>query len=226
MGNEQKIKLSTTTGYYNTTFPTVSGATVIVTNTANTLFNFSEIAGTGEYICTNFVPTLGETYTLTIILNGETYTATETLIGTPDIQAIIEQNNAGGMAGDEIEIIFKYQDDGTLDNYYLTSAKTSYIVSPHYHPQEDKFFQGNLIPEDYSHKDLKVGDVVNLKLFGISKRNYEYFNKLSSSNGEGGPFPSIPTLVRGNITNQTNSANFALGYFRLSKVAVRDYTIQ
>jgi hypothetical protein len=225
-GNEQKIKLSTTTDFYSPTFPTVSGAIVIITNTAGTIFNFTESTGTGEYICTDFVPVLGETYTLRVTLNGETYTAEETLIGTPDIEDAIEQNNDGGMLGDEIEIVFKYQDNGSQENYYLTSAITNYDSFPHYHPQDDRFSQGNLISEDFSDEDLKAGDVVNLKLYGISKRYYEYFNKLQSSTGGGGPFPTIPTLVRGNIINQTNSANFTLGYFRLSQVDTRDYTIQ
>lgn len=35
-GNEQKILLSTTTGYYNEDFPTVSGATVFITNSSGT----------------------------------------------------------------------------------------------------------------------------------------------------------------------------------------------
>ena len=39
-GNEQKIKLSTTTGYYSPNFPTVSGATISVSNSANTVFAF------------------------------------------------------------------------------------------------------------------------------------------------------------------------------------------
>ena len=36
-GNEQKIILSTTTGYYSTTFPTVSGADIVITNSTNTV---------------------------------------------------------------------------------------------------------------------------------------------------------------------------------------------
>lgn len=87
------IKLSTTTGYYSAEFPTVSGATIVVTNTANTAFSFTETTNTGEYICTNFEPVIGETYLLTIILNGETYTATETLINAPSIEDSIEQNS-------------------------------------------------------------------------------------------------------------------------------------
>ena len=70
-GNEQKIKLSTTTGYYSTTFPTVSGADIVITNSADTVFRFIENAGTGEYICSNFHPVIGETYTLKVVLKGE-----------------------------------------------------------------------------------------------------------------------------------------------------------
>ncbi len=55
-GNEQKIVLSTTTGYYSSDFPTVSGAEIIVTNTAGVLFTFIESGNTGEYICSNFEP--------------------------------------------------------------------------------------------------------------------------------------------------------------------------
>ena len=83
LGNEQKIILSNTTGYYSNDFPTVSGANITVTNTTGTVFDFIEASVTGEYICTNFEPIIGETYTLSIQLNGETYTATETLIANP-----------------------------------------------------------------------------------------------------------------------------------------------
>ena len=57
-GNTQKIKLTTTTDYYSSTIPVVSGATVTVTNSANTVFVFTETPNTGEYVCTNFEPCL------------------------------------------------------------------------------------------------------------------------------------------------------------------------
>jgi len=41
-----------------------------------------------------------------------------------------------------------------------------------------------------------------------------------------GPFPPTPTAVKGNIINQTNKANYSLGYFRLSEVSMRNYTMQ
>jgi len=226
-GKEQKIKLSTTTGYYDTTFPTVSGATIFIVNSRNTVFNFPETANAGEYLCTNFAPVIGESYSLTIILNGVTYRATETLTGTPPIEDSIKQNNAGGMAGDEKEIQFSYQDNGSEENYYMTGITTSHVAFPEYSLEDDEMFQGKKMVRFYSHKDLKAGDPVNIKLYGVSKRFFDYFTKLLVASGsEGSPFATTPTAVRGNIINETDAKNYALGYFRLSEVVIRDYIIK
>ena len=226
-GNEQKIRLTTTTGYYEETFPTVSGAIVVVTNTTNTVFDFIETPNIGEYICTNFEPVIGETYTLTINLNGEIYTATETLIGVPTIDNKVEQNNKGGMAGDEIELAFYYQDNGHEYNYYLYSFMMKHVIYPQYEVENNEKSQGALTTVYYSHEDLEAGDEVTFKLYGISKRYYNYMNKiLLASGNDDRPFPTTPAPVRGNIVNQTDKENFAFGYFRLSEVDVKDYTVK
>src|SRR3970040_2136509 len=78
-GNQQKITLTTTTDFYSNKIPKVSGATVYIKNSSNTIFNFTESAIKGDYVCDNFIPVLNEVYTLTIINNGATYSATESL---------------------------------------------------------------------------------------------------------------------------------------------------
>ncbi len=226
-GNVQKIKLSTTPAYYNTECPPVSGADITVSNSSNTVFNFIENPGTGEYICNNFQPVIGETYTLKVTVNGEAYTATEKLINVPNIENNIEQNNEGGMAGDEIEIVYYYHDDGAQENYYLNRVTIPEIAFPQYRVENDENNQGNLTPIFFSDNDLKAGDLVDIRLYGISKRYYDYFKKILSASGNNdNPFSTIPTAVRGNIINQSNSNNFPFGYFRLSEVAVKNYTIQ
>ncbi|WP_116788186.1 DUF4249 domain-containing protein [Flavobacterium psychrotrophum] len=226
-GNEQKIVLSTTTGYYSADFPTVSGAEITVKNTTGTVFYFAESGNAGEYLCNNFEPVLGETYQMTIILNGQTYKASETLTSAPDIMDTIEQDNEGGMGGDEIEITYYYQDDANATNYYLFGVTSPRVSFPVYEVEDDLSNQGNIVPEFYSHEDLKPGDLVNIKLYGISKRYYEYMNKLIVASGaDGGPWPATPSAVRGNIVNQTDFNNFAFGYFRLTEVSTKDYTIQ
>ncbi|ACU59557.1 DUF4249 domain-containing protein [Chitinophaga pinensis] len=226
-GNEQKIVLSTTTGYYSSEFPSVSGAVVTVTNATNSVFNFVEAPGTGQYICTNFLPVIGQTYNLKIILNGETYTASETFTPVPKIEDNIDQNNKGGEAGDEMEITFYYQDDARQMNAYLNSITQPYSVFPELEVEDDEHTNGNLMQESYSHEKLKAGDQVDIKLYGISKDYYNYMFKLIVASGnDGNPFPTIPSAVRGNIVNQTNSKNYALGYFRLAEVATKSYTIK
>lgn len=226
-GNVQKIVLSETTGYYSDEFPSVSGAVVRVSNTANSVFTFSETPGTGEYICSDFEPVIGETYTLTVVLNGETYTASETLIGTPKIEDTIDQNDKGGMAGDEIEITYYYKDNGFEYNYYLYCVVMRHVAFPQYSVENNEKNQAGLTPVFYSHEDLESGDVLNIKLYGISKRYYTYFNKiLLASGNDDRPFPTTPAAVRGNIVNLTNGENFAYGYFRLSEVDMKDYTVR
>lgn len=227
-GSQQKIKLTTTTGYYDTTIPVVSGATVVVTNNSTgAIFNFLENSGTGEYICTDFVPQINQTYTLTIISNGETYTATEKLYGVPDIQNIV-QNNNGGFLGDEIEVRFFFRDNALENNFYLTRFDARILSFPDYEAFDDRFFEGNDNFGLFSDKDLKRGDILSMKLYGVSERFFNYMIILLSisGGGDGGPFQTPPATVKGNVINQTNKSNIALGYFRLSEVSERTYVIE
>jgi hypothetical protein len=226
-GNEQKIVLSTSTGYYSSEFPSVSGAVVTVTNTSNTVFNFVETPGTGQYVCRSFLPVIGKTYNLKIVLNGQTYTASETFTPVPKLEDNIVQNDKGGEVGDEIEITFSYKDDASQENYYLTSITQPHSPFPELEVEDDEQSNGNLMQESYSHEKLKVGEKIDIKLYGISKSYYNYMFKLILASGnDGNPFPTIPSAVRGNVINQTNSNNYAFGYFRLAEMDAKTYTIK
>lgn len=225
-GNQQKIKLSTTTDYFSNTIPVVSNATVFITDASNT-YTFVENPGTGEYICSNFNPIIGETYDLTVIANGETYTATETLRPVPTIESI-EQNNEGGFLGDEIEVKFFFQDNGSTNDFYLVQFNTSFNILPEYDVVDDEFFQGNQMFGLYSNEDMKSGDILSFTLHGISERNYNYLNiLLGIAGGNGGsPFSTPPATVRGNFVNQTNPDNFAFGYFSVAETDTKIYVIE
>jgi len=226
-GNEQTIKLSTTTGFFNPVIPVVSDAVVFVMDSNNNQYDFNEITGTGNYVCTNFNPQIGMNYTLTVIYQGNTYTATETLIPVPNIQNA-EQNNEGGFTGDEIEVKFFFQDNGTTNDFYLIEFNTSFTTLPDYDVVNDSFFQGNQMFGLYSNEDMKANDQINFTLHGISEQYFNFMNVLLGVAGSnsGSPFQTPPATVRGNIINQTNFDNFALGYFRLSEVDNFNYVVQ
>jgi hypothetical protein len=226
-GNQQTITLTTTADFYATEVPPATGATVFVTNGTNVRFDFIETPGTGIYMCSNFIPEIGQTYILTVIYQGQTYTATEQLKAVPQIDSV-EQNNNGGLTGNEIEVKFLFQDPPNTPNFFLIQFQTPYSVMPEYDVIDDAFFQGNQIFGLYASDRLKVGDEIQFTLHGISQRYFNYLNILLSVAGtnSGSPFQTPPATVRGNIINQTNFDNFALGFFSASEIDQQTYIIQ
>lgn len=226
-GNEQKIKLTTTAPYFNTTVPVFSGAIVTITNnTNNTIFTFTETPNTGNYLCTNFVPIIGNSYTLKVWANNQFYTATDTLLATPTITDV-EQKTVNGFEGDEIQIKYFYRDNGLENNYYLLTVKQNNLIVPEFGVTDDKFFQGNQMFGFYTEENLKPTDILDLSVQGISESYFNYMSKLISiSNSGGNPFSTPPATLRGNLKNETIPKNFPLGYFSLGEVDTKNYTVQ
>jgi hypothetical protein len=226
-GNQQTITLTSTTDFYATEVPPASGANVFVTNENTVRFDFIETPGTGNYVCSNFIPEIGQTYLLTVIYQEQTYTATEQLVAVPQIDSV-EQNDNAGLTGNEIEVKFLFQDPENTPNFYLIQFYTPYSVMPEYDVIDDAFFQGNQIFGLYASDRLKIGDEIQFTLHGISQRYYNYLNILLSVAGtnSGSPFQTPPATVRGNIINQTNFNNFALGFFSVSENDQQTYIIQ
>jgi len=225
-GSVQKIILSTTTDFYSNVIPKVSGANVSIKSSEKLNYLFSEIPNTGEYQCTTFKPIIGETYTLTIIYKGETYTATEAMQSVTPIYTIQQKNN-GGFSGEdyEIEVAFK---DPLEKNFYMAKIFPDIYKSPSYQIIGDEYTNGNQKSWNFSDEDLVKGTAIAITHYGISENYFNYMSKLisvASSSGGGSPFQTPPATVRGNIVNQTNINNYALGYFSLSEADYKKYII-
>ncbi|KLT70115.1 DUF4249 domain-containing protein [Flavobacterium sp. ABG] len=226
-GNQQIIKLTTTTGYFQNVIPTVSGAVVSIKNSKNEQFNFIESPKKGQYVCTTFKPEIEENYTLTVVSGGNTYTASEILKSVAPITRL-EQNNEGGITRKDIEVKAFYTDPGDAENYYLFKYTYSSKVTSTFYASEDKFYQGNEIFSSSDDDELKPGDQVEIIHYGISKSYYNYMNILVSiaGNNSGGPFQAPPATVKGNIINTTDKPNYPLGYFSLTETDSKKYTIE
>jgi hypothetical protein len=226
-GNEQRIRLSMTAPYYSTSVPAVTGASVHITDQAGNVFEFIEESDTGYYSTVDFLPVIGQIYTLTVLWQGKTYTASETLRPVPEITSV-EQENDGGFTGDQIEVRAFFEDDAASEDFYLFKFKSSRYAIPTYEVVEDRFFQGNRIFALYSDEDLATNDLLTISICGISQRYFNYMNILTGvagSNG-GSPFQTPPATVRGNVVNASNPQDFALGYFALCQSSTVTYTVQ
>lgn len=226
-GENQTIKLSLTNDFYTDEITFANGATVTVRNSSNTVFNFTEVPNTGDYVCTDFLPVINENYTLSVSYQGQNYTATAKLLATPPILNVQQETVPGIDGQDEIQVKFFYQDNGQEDNFYLLGVRNPKKKLPEYGAVSDEFFQGNVMFGFYA-SEVESGKTLKLSLQGITNSYFNYMSKLIaiSSTNSGNPFATPPATLRGNIINQTDSDNYPLGYFALAETDTKDYLVQ
>lgn len=234
-GNEQTIKLSTSTPYFDTEIVNdVIGATVSVTNTSTQQIVVFQDQNNGLYTTTSFEPILNDTYNLEIGYNNETYSATEVLTPVSEIVEVT-QSLEGGFDDEILDVNIFFMDPVDQENYYLIRFIEDGDLFPILETESDQFSNGNLMDEFFE-KDgdtgtqeeaFEVGDEIAISLYGISERYFDYIDLLIEQYDSGGdPFSTTPSRVKGNCLNRTNPKNYAFGYFRVTEVDEVIYTIQ
>lgn len=235
MGNEQRITLRTSTPYFDTASITAAtGASVTVTNdVSGDRFVFAD-QNDGDYTTTEFVPVMGQSYTLEVIHDGQTYEAKETLSAVPDIIDIF-QDRIDGFSDEDLELHVIFNDPPEEGNSYLFVFQREGELLPDLEVGYDEFVNGNEIDWWYELEDdedtdkdetLQPGDVVDIEMYGISEAYKNYMEILIEQIDRGGPFQTTPVSVKGNCTNLTDPDNYAHGYFRLTEVNKTNYTFE
>ena len=226
-GEIQTIHLSQSTSFFdNTADVPVSGAFVsVIKNDDGAQFNFED-QNDGTYIATDFVPQIGQTYTLDIVYNGRTYTATETMKSVSEIDRI-EQTLEGSGDEEEIQIKVFFNDPIDIENYYLGEFNSSVNPLVTLTSLSDEFTDGNENFIEFDNEELVEAATVDVSLYGISEGYYNFISILIQQSGEvDGPFQTIPVQLKGNCINPDDPDEEVLGYFRLSEVVKTSYTIQ
>ncbi|RNL84911.1 DUF4249 domain-containing protein [Sinomicrobium pectinilyticum] len=228
LGEIQTIHLRESTGFFdNNPDVPVTGASVTVTKENDgSIFVFAD-QNDGSYTATDFVPELNASYTLEIFYNGNSYTATETLIAAPVINRI-EQTIEEDFDDDEIQLQVFFDDPVDVKNYYLGEFIPSNLPLPSLAVISDEFTDGNENFIENDNENYVAGVTVDINVYGISQRYYDYLNILIQQSGsdEEGPFPTTPVQLKGNVTNVNDSNEEVLGYFRLGEFDTTPYTIE
>ncbi len=235
LGNNQIIKLSTSTPYFeNNINSSVTGATVRVTNNSSGAnYDFMD-QNDGTYSIDNFIPVIGDSYTLEVIYNNETYRATETMISVSPIKRV-EQSLEGGFDDEVLDVSIFWDDPEDEENYYLIRFIEEGDLIPLFEDFPDEFVNGNELDTFFEEErddndnqaEFNPGDRVEFKLYGVSERYNDYMSLLIEQYDSGGdPFSPVPGKLKGNCINVNSPENYAFGYFRLSEFDVATYTFQ
>jgi hypothetical protein len=211
------VKLASSADYFDDVIPTVTNATVFLTDlTNNTIINFSNTNFDGNYEPVNpFIPADNTPYELTVIYENETYKGLATKVKSTPLTDVY-QGDETLFSGKETELKVSFFDEPVVKNYYLFDFSENLYLTI-----DDRFFNGNDYNFSffYQEDEIELPKKVTIKMSGISKEFYTYFEILNSQSGQnsGGPFQSVPSSLLGNMINTTNEDNFPLGYFHISE---------
>jgi len=205
-----EVVLSTTTNFYNSSITYLEGATVTL-QSQELIFTTQE-AEKGRYLAKNIPVAIDEEFTLTVTIDGKTYSASETLVLSTPIDSI-KQGNQTLISGNETEAIVKFTDRPEEGNYYVMDFGYNNLFVT-----RDEFYNNQQLTFSFFYDEYFPKNTPSpIHLMGADKSFYTYMQILISHAGQdgGGPFATAKSLLRGNIQNTTNPDDFPLGYFRV-----------
>lgn len=234
-GNDQEIKLSLSSPFYdNLSTKPATGAMVKIINNKDQSEIVFEDQNDGSYTTSDFIAIMDQSYTLEVIYDDETYSATETMTPVPEITEVF-QSTDNGFDKNALEVNLVFRDPADETNFYVSKFQRRGDLLPALFDINDEFTNGNEINIFYEklnndttgEKEFVPGDVVDMSLYGISEQYFNYIRLLIQQSGSlGGPFSTIPAEIKGNCINVSKSDNYAFGYFRLAEVDKRVYTFE
>jgi len=207
----QQIKLTKSVALSSeNVFPTVSGATVKVSDDFGNNYLFTETKP-GYYI-NKMKGISGRKYTLTVNAEGKNYTASSTMPNKVKLDSLsIVNNSVFGSNRKTVAVHFK--DPANEKNYYRFFMYINKRQVKNIYVNNDRLTNGNAIRIQLYYnstdniEELKKGDVVDVEMLDIDSNVFDYWYSLSQQSDRGpnqGTTPSNPP---------SNLSNGALGYF-------------
>lgn len=204
------VTINQSVGFYaDNTFPTISGAVVKISDNLGNTDSLTETSP-GTYSTHTLQGIPGNTYTLFVFAQDTTYTAVSTMPIPVNLDSVTFESTTG-FGKTRISAEVNFQDPAGIHNYYqfiqyintVQFTKDIFIF-------DDRLSDGKYITNDLRMDSAYIspGDVVTVKMYGIDKNVYNYFNDIDQSSGNGAfnttASPSNPA---------TNISNGAYGYF-------------
>lgn len=220
-----QVKITQTKDFNeDNTFPGVSGAVVTVSDNGGTPVVLTETS-TGVYETSSFTGTTGHTYTLTVNVGGQTFTAPSTMPVLVPIDSIYIDERT--FFGDLRKVpTLMYKDPlGKGNGYHFIEYKNGVRESTIF-VRNDDFTDGNdnstaLLSfgnDDDDDDQIKTGDTIRVVTECIDVAGYKYWSSLEAASGNSNnATPANP------VTNITGGA---LGYFSAHTAEERTIVVQ
>lgn len=190
-------------------YPAVTGAAVTISDNVGNTEVLNE-KSPGNYSTTSLHGVPGRTYSLSVIIEGQTYNASSSMPYPVSIDRIYFTKSP---FGEDKLLTVKFLDPGYSINYYRLVELINNDQQQRFSVASDRLYQGNPIiftfpAQDDNDKKLVSGDQITVWLESIDKNVYEYF-RTARRDGSQSTSPANPV---------SNISNGVLGYFSAGSV--------
>lgn len=184
-------------------FPTVDNAVVIISDNAGNSETLS-LVSPGLYQTSSLLGVEGRTYTISVTIGNETFTAQSYLPYQVAIDSLTTQNFSFG-PDSFILLVANRLDPAGVANYYQFELKKNSERLNGIYIQDDQLSDGVEILQPVSFGDYEVGDTAEVTMYCIDQPVYKYFFALDQNGGgTNGATPANP---------ESNFGTACLGYF-------------
>ncbi len=197
-------------------YPQVYGAFVTISDNSGVIDTLEETS-TGIYTTSKLEGVPGRTYTLSVNLDDEIYTASSTMPDPVDIDSIYVDEST---MSDEYEVFIDFVDPANIENYYRIVKFINSKQMDEFYTISDDLYEGDTITYSpvsmgMNRDEIDTGDKVTIWLEAVDEDVYEYF-RTASGDASQSASPSNP------VSNITNGA---LGYFNACSVTKEVYRV-
>lgn len=187
----------------NTSYPTVDNAVVSLQDNLGNATTLALVAP-GTYQTSAYPGVEGRTYTLTVTVDGKTFTSSSTMPTHVPMDTITLADFGFGPTPTFYPIANRFDPVGVRNYYRFDLYKNNEFVNGIF-LQDDQFSDGVEVLEPIFGGDYESGDTLGLTLYCIDANVHKYFYTLSvNAGGTGGATPANP---------ESNFGSACLGYF-------------
>ncbi len=221
----QYVRLSRSNSFSGPTNPVIEDATVLVQLRNGPSQTYSYVGG-GNYLSDNpYRGIQGEEYRLSIVLpNGDLVRSTWTTIESTTQIVLLSvdrfEENDPDNPGQTKTVFFPRitaRDSANYQNYYrwMLFRNGNQLTDPEsIILQNDRFFDGNFIPNLFDAYEYSIGDNMEVELHTITKEAFDYLSLLKSQTSTlSAAASTTPAIVNGNISNVSKPEEMVLGFF-------------
>ncbi|QMU28739.1 DUF4249 domain-containing protein [Adhaeribacter radiodurans] len=227
--NQNTVKLTLSAPYAKNVEPTpVNDAQVIITDNAGNTIPFIHETNGLYKPATDFKGVIGRSYTLTILANGQSYTATSVLNSVPTLDKVtyeyVDGKNDDYGREEGYYISTAFQDIAGVKNYYklyvVVNGQLRQQQSSDILVTEDKLYDGSYLDDLQLFTAFAQNDQLEVNLLSLTKEAYDFYAAMSDLANQGGLMGRNPANL------PTNISNGAVGFFSTSAISSKSLVIE